>query len=99
MTEAVAPGEGLKELYAVQAGRKSKRDPLRECVRDAIENYFARLDGHSCNELYRLVMSEVEAPLLETVMRHTGGNQSNAASLLGMSRGTLRKKLRAYGLA
>ena len=40
-----------------------------------------------------MVMSEVEEPLLQTVMRHTGGNQTKAAALLGISRSTLRKKL------
>ncbi|MCU7922201.1 MAG: Fis family transcriptional regulator, partial [Candidatus Thiodiazotropha sp. (ex Dulcina madagascariensis)] len=48
--------------------------------------------------LYRLVMNEVEAPLLESVMKHTGGNQTQAATILGISRSTLRKKLSLYDL-
>jgi Fis family transcriptional regulator len=43
-------------------------------------------------------LSEVEAPLLEVVMQFTGGNQTRAAAILGLNRGTLRKKLRQYGL-
>lgn len=72
--------------------------PLRECVRDAIENYFDLLGDHSTSGLYQMVLSEVEAPLLEAVMRHTGNNQSRAAELLGINRTTLRKKLRTYDL-
>jgi Fis family transcriptional regulator len=75
-----------------------KSEPLRQCVSDAMTRYFQNLNGHGANNLYRLVMNEVEAPLLESVMKHTGGNQTLAASLLGISRSTLRKKLSQYDL-
>jgi Fis family transcriptional regulator len=45
-----------------------------------------------------MVLAEVEVPLLEAVMEYTKGNQSRAAILLGLSRGTLRKKLKIYGM-
>jgi Fis family transcriptional regulator len=32
------------------------------------------------------------------VMKYVEGNQSEAAEMLGISRGTLRKKLKLYGL-
>jgi Fis family transcriptional regulator len=41
-------------------------------------------------------MQQVEQPLFETVMSYTGGNQSKAAQVLGISRSTLRKKLAQY---
>jgi Fis family transcriptional regulator len=44
-------------------------------------------------------MREVEEPLFRAVMEYTDGNQVRAASMLGINRGTLRKKLREYGLA
>lgn len=72
--------------------------PLRESVERALENYFAHLDGQPVNNLYDMVLSEIEIPLLETVMGNTRGNQSKAARLLGISRGTLRKKLKKYGI-
>ncbi len=74
------------------------REPLRECVRDALEHYFAQLEGHQAGNLYEMVLSEVEQPLLETVLRHAQGNQSRAAELLGINRGTLRKKLKQYDI-
>ncbi len=72
------------------------KEPLRECVRDSLDNYLAQLKGHRVTDLYELVMKQVEVPLLETVLRHTHGNQSKAAKVLGISRGTLRKKLKHY---
>ena len=75
-----------------------KSEPLRTCVKEAVENYFLNLDGHEVSEFFDLVMSEVEAPLLETVLAHANGNQSRAAAMLGINRATLRKKLRRYNL-
>ena len=48
--------------------------------------------------MYDLVLSEIEAPMLEEVMKYTRGNQTRAANLLGINRGTLRKKLKKYGM-
>ena len=45
-----------------------------------------------------MVIEQAEAPLLEVVMRECAGNQTRAAEALGINRGTLRKKLRQYGL-
>lgn len=75
-----------------------KSEPLRTCVREAVETYFLNLDGHDVSELFDLVMTEVEAPLLETVLAQANGNQSRAAAMLGINRTTLRKKLRRYNL-
>jgi Fis family transcriptional regulator len=44
------------------------------------------------------LLSEVEAPLLEKVMEYTSDNQTRASTMLGLNRGTLRKKLKQYGL-
>jgi Fis family transcriptional regulator len=72
--------------------------PLCQQVATALENYFAQLDGQEVVGLHALVISEVEKPLLEAVLNHTNFNQSKAAKILGLSRGTLRKKLTAYEL-
>ena len=71
---------------------------LAHAVRSSMERYFQQLDGHEASEIYNLVLEEVERPLFESVLNYYGGNQSNAARALGLNRGTLRKKLRQYGL-
>jgi Fis family transcriptional regulator len=79
--------------------QKSENErPLRESVNRALDNYFAQLEGQPVCNLYELVLTEVEAPLLEAVMRYTENNQTKASSLLGLNRGTLRKKLKQYDL-
>ena len=72
--------------------------PLREHVFETLRIYFHNLGGQAPSNLYDLLLREVEAPLLESVMNFTHGNQTKAAIILGLNRGTLRKKLRQYRL-
>lgn len=71
---------------------------LRECVEIAMVNYFKQIDGQKVTDLYELVINEVEAPLLESVLAYTGGNQTKASVVMGLNRGTLRKKLKKYNM-
>jgi Fis family transcriptional regulator len=71
---------------------------LSKSVEIAVENYFDSMDDQAITDLYEMVLSEVEAPLLSCVLRHTGNNQSHTAQILGLNRGTLRKKLKKYGM-
>lgn len=72
--------------------------PLRDNVKQAVRNYLAQLNGEDPTELYELVLSEIEHPMLDIVMQYTRGNQTRAATMLGINRGTLRKKLKKYGM-
>lgn len=82
-----------KELKA-----SNSKKPLHKHTEDALKFYFASLNGDRPGDLYDLVMGEVERPLFKAVMDYTDGNQSQAAGILGINRGTLRKKLKSYAL-
>lgn len=71
---------------------------LRDNVEEALRNYFEHLDGQDVTDVYNMVLAEIEAPLLESVMDYVRGNQTRASEVLGLNRGTLRKKLKQYGL-
>lgn len=75
-----------------------ERRSLRDNVTEAMQRYFDDLDGQDTRDVYNIVMSEVEPPLLEAAMKYTRQNQSKTAELLGLNRGTLRKKLKQYNL-
>jgi len=49
-------------------------------------------------DLYAEVFTAMERQLLTLVLRHTGGNQLQAAQILGITRNSLRHKLRALGI-
>jgi Fis family transcriptional regulator len=71
---------------------------IARCVRRTHDGYFRDLDGERPAGIYDMVISCVEKPLIEVVLHRVGGNQTQAAELLGMNRNTLRKKIRAYGI-
>lgn len=73
--------------------------PLSVYVKQSIEVYFSQLSDHDAVDLHALVISEVEKPLLEVALAHSGYNQTKTAKVLGLSRSTLRKKLEHYGLS
>ncbi len=82
----------------VPTRRERRKQPIRRSVTSAIELYLNDMDGYEVNDLYHVVLSEVEPAILDVVMQHVDGNQTEAAEMLGVSRGTLRKKLKLYGL-
>jgi Fis family transcriptional regulator len=82
----------------VPTRRERRKQPIRRSVTSAIELYLGDMNGHDVTDLYRVVLSEVEPAILDVVMKHVEGNQTDAAEVLGVSRGTLRKKLKLYGL-
>lgn len=79
-------------------GNTASQPTIRDCVERAMQNYFSHLDGQDVTDIYQMVLAEVEMPLLEVVLEYTRNNQSRAAEILGLNRGTLRKKLKQYDM-
>lgn len=71
---------------------------LGNSVRESLRQYFIRLEGQTPANLYEMVLAEVEQPMFEMVLQYMGQNQSKASKALGISRGTLRKKMAKYNL-
>jgi Fis family transcriptional regulator len=71
---------------------------LSVAVERALRTYMEDLQGQAPCNLYEQVLAEVEAPLLRVIMHEVDGNQCRASAMLGLSRGTLRKKLKEHGL-
>ena len=92
----------MNALPAARADSNShtpSHTPLRDHVSRSVRRYLQDLNGCDIDDLYEVVLREIEAPLFAEVLRHCDGNQSRAAAMLGLNRATLRKKLKAYGLA
>jgi len=77
----------------------ASRAPLRDHVATSVRRYLRDLDGCDTDDLYNIALRELEIPLFAEVLKHCDGNQSRAATMLGIHRATLRKKLKDYGLS
>lgn len=78
----------------VQLGRFS----LEDLVRAKLQAFLDRVRGYHVEDLHGHVLSQVERPLIELVLEQTGGNQLQAARILGINRNTLRKKIRSLDI-
>jgi Fis family transcriptional regulator len=82
----------------MNAGSELTEVSLRANITEVMKHYFASLKGEEPRHVYDFFLDEIEEPLLATVMKYTNNNQSEAARILGLSRGTLRTKLKKYGM-
>ena len=80
------------------ATRKKPPIPLRDHVQETIRRYLEDMGNTEPEHVHRKLLSEIEPPLIEEVLRYAGGNQSRTARILGMTRNTLRSKLRRYSI-
>jgi Fis family transcriptional regulator, factor for inversion stimulation protein len=88
----------MEQVYSPESATVKSAQSLQECVDENVACYFAQLGDAPASNVYEMVLAEVEIPLLKRVLKYTRGNQSKAAIVLGISRGTLRKKLKIYGM-
>lgn len=75
-----------------------EENEIAACMRRSLNRYFKDLDGEAPSEVYNMVVSAFEKPLLAYILDRAEGNQTRAADILGINRNTLRKKMREHGL-
>lgn len=87
--------QSFQTFSAVRLKRKNEGlKGLAEASNECLSRYFQELGGMTPPpELHSKIMSQVEKPLLEHVLRYVRGNQVRAAAVLGINRNTLRKKI------
>ena len=96
--EPLPPTLQDKQPAAIDEAPAVPAQNLRDAVTYAVRDYLDQLDGQMSTDVYQMVLAEVEAPLLEEIMAYTRNNQTKASIMLGLNRGTLRKKLKQYKL-
>lgn len=76
----------------------AKAIPLRQHVQTTINRYLKDMGNTVPENLYQMLLAEIEPPLIEEILKRTGGNQSRAAGMLGITRNTLRTKIQRYSI-
>ncbi len=74
----------------------NKNACLNEFVHKVVKQYLDDMGSTPPDNLYQIILNEVERPLIQTVLDHADGNQSRAAEILGITRATLRNRIRRY---
>lgn len=90
--------KNVMDKNAIDALAECGAHTLRSNVAEVMRHYFATLKGEEPRNVYDFFLDEIEEPLLVVVMKNTRNNQSEAARILGLSRGTLRSKLKKFGM-
>ena len=70
---------------------------LESIVELKISRFLEQIGTYYPEALHATIMRKTEKPLLNQILRRTGGNQVHAARILGINRNTLRKKMKFYG--
>jgi len=102
-----APSEKIRQFLPVCAdlfGRdgdsKNGREPiLEDLVEKKLRDFVRKARVSDGRNLYSLLIQAFEKPLITLSLKETGGNQIQAAQLLGMNRNTLRKKIRSLKIS
>jgi Fis family transcriptional regulator len=71
----------------------SRNNELHDAVKRSLERYFKDMDGEQPTSIYDMVLKNVEKPMIELVLGQAEGNLTLAATMLGIDRNTLRKKI------
>jgi DNA-binding NtrC family response regulator len=75
--------------------KKAENGDLEETINKTIAEYLAATEGDSLHEMF---MQMVDKNLVSEALRITGGNQTRAAKLLGLTRPTLQAKMDKHKL-
>ena len=67
-------------------------------IDDGMEAFVQQRIEAGSNDIYAESLAKMEAALIRKILIHTSGNQSKAAELLGITRGSLRTKVRALNI-
>jgi Fis family transcriptional regulator len=65
---------------------------LPNCINAKLNRYFKQLDGEKASGVLKMVVQESEAITIKFILDKVKKNQSEAAKILGMNRGTLLDK-------
>lgn len=71
---------------------------LENLVKSKLEVLFQQKDDAQVelNGLHKVVIEQVEKPLIELALANYNGNQVRTAKMLGINRNTLKKKIDTY---
>ncbi|MBE0500458.1 MAG: sigma-54-dependent Fis family transcriptional regulator [Desulfuromonadales bacterium] len=71
---------------------------LEDLITGKLNASLAQMDINELDDLYDMVLQQMERPLIKIILLKTRNNQVRAAEILGINRNTLRKKIQTLGI-
>ncbi len=81
-----------------EGARDDNDASLEEVIGNKLRTSLAQMEVQELDNLYDMVLHQMERPLINIVLEKTRGNQVQAADILGINRNTLRKKIQTLGI-
>ena len=76
----------------------NKEQSLDDFITTKLDAYFDHLGNKKPSRVHAMVVDQTEATVIRYVFHHCGNNQTKTAELLGISRGSLRSKIKLYNI-
>jgi len=71
---------------------------LQDFTRNTVRQYLQNLKGHQAKNLYDFIIDEIEKGVILEVLEFTKGNRTKTSDILGITRTTLRNKIKKHRL-
>ncbi|MEJ2698529.1 MAG: sigma-54 dependent transcriptional regulator, partial [Desulfuromonadales bacterium] len=81
-----------------EGSRNECDNSLEALISKKLQASLAQMDLNELNNLYEMVLHQMERPLINIILEKTRANQVRAAEILGINRNTLRKKIQTLGI-
>jgi two-component system nitrogen regulation response regulator GlnG len=98
-TGPVLLAAALPEEVQPRRTTSADRAPRPAVARDSFDVFIHEQLKDEPDNLYSLALERMERQLLSAVLEHAQGNQSEASRILGITRGSLRNKIRTLGIS